>query len=162
MEFKCQINFSFSSLTHSSSFNHMDFVELSREKKPTEFPTPSLPCKKALGQPAPGPSGTQWSENLFHEHSQHDEPPMQGLSQSSEPHEDVTTSFPALPGSVIIIDDMPVGSPPPLSPSPENPTTSSPQSHNEAWQDFTELQPTLMIPQAIIHESINQILMEHH
>ncbi|MBW0473492.1 hypothetical protein O181_013207 [Austropuccinia psidii MF-1] len=47
--------------------------------------------------------------------------------------------------------------PPPLSPSLHVP----PHSHDEACQEFTNLQLTLMIPQAIIHKSINQILLKH-
>ncbi|MBW0537246.1 hypothetical protein O181_076961 [Austropuccinia psidii MF-1] len=43
----------------------------------------------------------------------------------------------------------------------KNPTTTSPHSHNDARQEFTNLQPSLMIPQAIVHKSINQILLEH-
>ncbi|MBW0512779.1 hypothetical protein O181_052494 [Austropuccinia psidii MF-1] len=48
----------------------------------------------------------------------------------------------------------------------ENPLTSSlaessPHSHNEAWQEFTNLRPTIMIPQAIVHKSTNQILLKH-
>ncbi|MBW0548882.1 hypothetical protein O181_088597 [Austropuccinia psidii MF-1] len=61
---------------------------------------------------------------------------------------------PTPPHSVITIDDMPVGSPSPLVPS-------FPHSHDDTHQEFTDLQPTLMIPQAIIHKSINQILLEH-
>ncbi|MBW0499921.1 hypothetical protein O181_039636 [Austropuccinia psidii MF-1] len=111
----------------------------------------------------------------------HPMPPIPGLSPSSKPHEDVPTHEPepevaptqsmeepfACPTphySVIIIDDMPIGSPLPfLLPLmfPQDPTASSPHSHNEAFQEFTDLQPTLMIPQAIIHKSINQILLEH-
>ncbi|MBW0485930.1 hypothetical protein O181_025645 [Austropuccinia psidii MF-1] len=78
---------------------------------------------------------------------------------------------PTTPHSVIIIDDMPVVSfpPPPSSPIP-NPSSlvpplhyypsffprdpnrllplapSTPHSHNEAWQEFTNLKLTLMIP----------------
>ncbi|MBW0563996.1 hypothetical protein O181_103711, partial [Austropuccinia psidii MF-1] len=62
------------------------------------------------------------------------------------------SSSSATPCSIIIIDDTPVGSPPVQSPS---------HSHNDACQEFTKLQPTLMIPQAIVHESINGILLEH-
>ncbi|MBW0590640.1 hypothetical protein O181_130355 [Austropuccinia psidii MF-1] len=32
---------------------------------PQDSPVPSLPCKQTLRQPTPGPSGTQWSEELF-------------------------------------------------------------------------------------------------
>ncbi|MBW0548200.1 hypothetical protein O181_087915 [Austropuccinia psidii MF-1] len=81
---------------------------------------------------------------------------------------------PATPRSIIIIDDTPVGSPPPTTPSPdippidaENPTASSPpvpsssHSYDDARQEFTDLRPILMIPRAIVHESINRILLEH-
>ncbi|MBW0487243.1 hypothetical protein O181_026958 [Austropuccinia psidii MF-1] len=137
-----------------------------------DSPVPSLPCEQTPQQPTPGPSGTQWLEDLFGskqpkfnlistldsseltvppfvEPSQTDEPPIPGLSPSSEPYEDVLTcepepevaltqsmeepfAYPTPPLSLIIIDDMPVG--------------SSPHSHNEAFQEFTDLQPTLMIP----------------
>ncbi|MBW0478773.1 hypothetical protein O181_018488 [Austropuccinia psidii MF-1] len=103
-------------------------------------------------------------------------PPIPGPSPSSKPHEDVPTPHPTPPHSVIIIDDMPIGSPPCVPPpstptpvpsqeippiSPENPTSYSPHSHNEALQEFTKLRPTLMIPQAIIYKSINPILLDH-
>ncbi|MBW0499284.1 hypothetical protein O181_038999 [Austropuccinia psidii MF-1] len=82
-------------------------------------------------QPTPGPSGTRWSEDLSHELSQHNEPPIPGPSPSSEPPEDVVTrepepevapiqsieepfARPATPHSVIIIDDAPVRSPLPF------------------------------------------------
>ncbi|MBW0574909.1 hypothetical protein O181_114624 [Austropuccinia psidii MF-1] len=65
------------------------------------------------------------------------------------------------PRSVIIIDNMSVCSPeiPPIA--PESPTACSPHSHDEASQEFTNLRPTLMIPQAIVNKSINRILLEH-
>ncbi|MBW0475286.1 hypothetical protein O181_015001 [Austropuccinia psidii MF-1] len=50
------------------------------------------------------------------------------------------------PTSIIIIGNTPIG---------------SPHSHNETQQEFTDLQLTLMIPQAVVHESISQILLEH-
>ncbi|MBW0466684.1 hypothetical protein O181_006399 [Austropuccinia psidii MF-1] len=53
---------------------------------------------------------------------------------------------------------------PPLHPVPSldiTPIASSPHSHNEDLQEFTNLQPTLMIPQAISHELIRKILLEH-
>ncbi|MBW0512855.1 hypothetical protein O181_052570 [Austropuccinia psidii MF-1] len=88
-------------------------------------------------QPTPGPSGTQWSKDLFHKPSQHNEPPIPGPSPSSEPPEDIATcepepevaptqsmkepfACPATPRSIIIIDDTPVSpapTPPPSSPS---------------------------------------------
>ncbi|MBW0574887.1 hypothetical protein O181_114602 [Austropuccinia psidii MF-1] len=90
---------------------------------------------------------------------------------------------PTTPRLIIIIGNTPVGSPPPISPAPtpppstptpvpsrdlppiaaKNPTAPSPlvpsssHSYNEACQEFTNLRPTLMIPQAI-----NQVLLEHH
>ncbi|MBW0559189.1 hypothetical protein O181_098904 [Austropuccinia psidii MF-1] len=59
---------------------------------------------------------------------------------------------PATPSSIMIINNTPIGSPP---------APSSPQSHNEAWQVFTALRLTLMNPRAIVHNSINQISLEH-
>ncbi|MBW0587792.1 hypothetical protein O181_127507, partial [Austropuccinia psidii MF-1] len=61
---------------------------------------------------------------------------------------------PATPRSIIIIDDIPVGSPtlPPFTPVPiatKNPTPSSSHLYYDTCQEFTNLQPTLMIPQAI-------------
>ncbi|MBW0472850.1 hypothetical protein O181_012565 [Austropuccinia psidii MF-1] len=90
----------------------------------------------------------------FVEPSQPDEPRIPGPSQPSEPHEDALTCepepevaptqsmeepfvCPATPAFVIIIDNTPVGSPP---------VPSSPQSHDEARQESTDLQLTLMIP----------------
>ncbi|MBW0518905.1 hypothetical protein O181_058620 [Austropuccinia psidii MF-1] len=107
--------------------------------KPTKSPIPSLPRKKSLRQPTPGPSSTQWLEDLF------GKPPIAGSSPSSEPHEDVPTcelepevaltqsmeepfgksqlhffyspflqpspAHPTLPHSAIIIDNTPIGSP---------------------------------------------------
>ncbi|MBW0523502.1 hypothetical protein O181_063217 [Austropuccinia psidii MF-1] len=115
-----------------------------------------MPHKQTLQQSTPGPS----------EPSKHNEQPIPGLSQPSEPHEYTLTckpepevalmqsteepfACPTSPTSVIIIDDTPIGSP-------------SPHSHDEAQQEFMYLQPTFMIPQAIVHKSINQILLEHH
>ncbi|MBW0497337.1 hypothetical protein O181_037052 [Austropuccinia psidii MF-1] len=55
--------------------------------------------------------------------------------------------------------------PPPLAPSPcvppPSPVPSSPHSHNEARKEFSDLRLTLMIPRALVHESINRILLEH-
>ncbi|MBW0511020.1 hypothetical protein O181_050735 [Austropuccinia psidii MF-1] len=82
-----------------------------------DSPVPSLPHKQTPRQPTPGPSGTQWLEDLFREPSQTDEPPIPGLSPSSKLHENVLTSCPTPPHSVITIDDIPVGSPPPLIPT---------------------------------------------
>ncbi|MBW0531183.1 hypothetical protein O181_070898 [Austropuccinia psidii MF-1] len=82
-----------------------------------DSPVPSLPHKQTLRQPIPGPSGTQWLEDLFRskqpkfhlistfgsseltvptfvQPSQMDEPPIPGLSPSSEPHEDILTCEP--------------------------------------------------------------------
>ncbi|MBW0472966.1 hypothetical protein O181_012681 [Austropuccinia psidii MF-1] len=60
--------------------------------------------------------------------------------------------------------------PPPEVPpiSAKNPIVSSPPAqgtprfHNEALQEFANLQPKLMITQEIIHKSINQVFLEHH
>ncbi|MBW0466036.1 hypothetical protein O181_005751 [Austropuccinia psidii MF-1] len=72
-----------------------------------------MPCEQTPQQPTLGPSGTQWSEDLFHskqppfpfesseltltpfvEPSQHHEPPIPGPSQPSKPHEDASTCEP--------------------------------------------------------------------
>ncbi|MBW0587426.1 hypothetical protein O181_127141 [Austropuccinia psidii MF-1] len=163
--------------------------------KPTESPVSSLSREQTPQKPTPGTSGTQWSEDLFSgkqpklhlistlesseltvppfvEPPQTDEPPIPGLSPSSEAHEDVLThepepevaptqsmeepfACPTAPHSIIIIDNAPVGSPPPL----RAPMPSSPQSHNDTRQEFTNLKPTLMISRALVHESINRILL---
>ncbi|MBW0540621.1 hypothetical protein O181_080336 [Austropuccinia psidii MF-1] len=108
--------------------------------------------------PIPGPSPSS-------------KPPEDVPAHEPEPEVTATQSMEELfahsatPRLVIIIDNTPVGSPPtpPLStPSPdlppiaaENPTVSSPlvpsssHSYNDALQEFTDLRPTLMIPQAI-------------
>ncbi|MBW0501176.1 hypothetical protein O181_040891 [Austropuccinia psidii MF-1] len=134
-----------------------------------QFPMIS-PVPSSINLPTPPPRPPS------NEPSQHNEPPIPGPSPSSKPPEDIPTcgpehevaptqsmedSFarPATPRSVIIIDDAPVGSLPPSA--PKNPTASSPHSHNDAYQEFTDLRPPLIIPQAIIPKSINQILLEH-
>ncbi|MBW0525054.1 hypothetical protein O181_064769 [Austropuccinia psidii MF-1] len=121
--------------------------------KPTEppqqdSPVPTLPRKQTLWQPTLGPSGTRWLEELFCKPSRAKEPPNPGPSPSSEPPVDVRTcepkpevaptqsteerfARPTTPHSIIIIDNTPVGSPPPLQPrftpsAPKNPNASSP------------------------------------
>ncbi|MBW0505683.1 hypothetical protein O181_045398 [Austropuccinia psidii MF-1] len=129
-----------------------------KQKKPNppqqDSPIPFIPCKQPLWQPTPGLSGTQWSEDLFHEPFQQNEPPITGLSQSSdsqlpshennstvepEPEVDLMQSTgdpfagPATPHSIIIMNDNPVETPhlpllfrilPPV-PSPEIPPVAS-------------------------------------
>ncbi|MBW0470429.1 hypothetical protein O181_010144 [Austropuccinia psidii MF-1] len=92
---------------------------------------PNFPCKQTPLQPTPGPRGTQWLKDLFRQPSQPNEPPIPGPSQPSEPHEDTSThepepevalmqsteepfAGPATPVSIIIIDNMPIGSHPPV------------------------------------------------
>ncbi|MBW0563145.1 hypothetical protein O181_102860 [Austropuccinia psidii MF-1] len=53
-----------------------------------------MPCEKTLWQPTPGPSGTQWLEDVSCKPSKHNEPPIPGLSPYSEPPEDVATCEP--------------------------------------------------------------------
>ncbi|MBW0512430.1 hypothetical protein O181_052145 [Austropuccinia psidii MF-1] len=127
----------FSSLTHFFSHNHTNYFSLPIEHNPSNplqqvTPVPPMPCKQHPRKPTPGPSGTQWSEDLFCEPSQHDEPPIPGLSQSSKSqlpsHEDASThepepevalmqfteepfACPTTPHYVIIIDNKPVSSP---------------------------------------------------
>ncbi|MBW0519275.1 hypothetical protein O181_058990 [Austropuccinia psidii MF-1] len=104
----------------------------------------------------------------FVEPSQHNEPPIPGLSPSSEPHEAepklsltppltisnssrysslshnhqrYTCRLPPPPPS------SPIPNPTPPVPSSSTPTpVPSPNSHNETWKQFTNLQLTVMIP----------------
>ncbi|MBW0518169.1 hypothetical protein O181_057884 [Austropuccinia psidii MF-1] len=55
---------------------------------------PRMPGKQTQRQPTPGLSGTRWSEDLFREPSQHNEPPIPGVSQPSKPHEDASNCEP--------------------------------------------------------------------
>ncbi|MBW0529139.1 hypothetical protein O181_068854 [Austropuccinia psidii MF-1] len=130
MGFKCQSKFSFSSLIHFRSRNNTHFFPLRIERNPPnppqqDSPVPGMPHKKTPWQPTPGLSGTQWSEDLSHKPSQHNEPPIPGPSPSSEPPEvalmqstEDPFACPATPCSVIIIDNTPIGSPPPSTPTP--------------------------------------------
>ncbi|MBW0571519.1 hypothetical protein O181_111234 [Austropuccinia psidii MF-1] len=94
MGFKCQTNFSFSSLSHFSSRNNTHFFTLLIEQNPLNPPIPSFPCKQTPWQPTPGPSGTRWSEELFREPSRTKEPPIPAPSPSSKPPEDIPTCEP--------------------------------------------------------------------
>ncbi|MBW0480546.1 hypothetical protein O181_020261 [Austropuccinia psidii MF-1] len=163
MGFKFQSNFSFSSLIHFLSGNHTRFLSLPIEPNPQnpsqqDTPFPCIYCEQTLWQPTPGPKP-----------SHPNKPPIPSPSQSCKPHEEIPTcepepeeapkqsseapfACPATPHLVIIIDNMPVGSPtpPPFLEIPpiasKNTTPCSPHSHNEVCQEFTDLQPTLMIP----------------
>ncbi|MBW0554184.1 hypothetical protein O181_093899 [Austropuccinia psidii MF-1] len=152
MGFECKIKFSFSSLTHFSSCNHTDFFPLHIEQNQPnppgqDSPVPSLPHKKTSG-----PSGTQWFEDSFCEPSGPNEPPFPGLSPSSEPHEDVPACEPEPEVALIKSMEEPFEIPPIAA---KNPNASSPHSHNEPLKEFTDFPPTLIIPQAIVHDSIN-------
>ncbi|MBW0493490.1 hypothetical protein O181_033205 [Austropuccinia psidii MF-1] len=160
--------------------------------------------RKTPWQPTPGPNDTSWLEDLFPEPSQHDEQPIPGPSQPSEPHEDASTREPEPEVTPTQSTKEPFGKSPhkgfhssqifltppspilsfshytclrnhpqrytcqiPPSPeiapiAPKKPTASSPQPHNEARQEFTNFLLTLMIPETLVHETINQILLEHH
>ncbi|MBW0497195.1 hypothetical protein O181_036910 [Austropuccinia psidii MF-1] len=125
-----------------------------------DSPIPSLPCEKPLRQPTPGLKP-----------SQPNEPPIPGPGPSSKPHKEILAFEPE--PEVALMQSMEETFAHPATPpsipciSPKNPTasyppvSSSPHSHDEACQEYTDLQPTLMIPQAIVHESINRILLEH-
>ncbi|MBW0462884.1 hypothetical protein O181_002599 [Austropuccinia psidii MF-1] len=109
-----------------------------------DSPIPSLPREQTLRQLTPGPSGTQWSEDLF-----------RGYAHWIPPH----VPPPSTPTPVPSLEIPPI-SPKNLAAS-SPPVQGSPHSHNEACQEFTDLQLTLIVPQAIVHESINQILLEY-
>ncbi|MBW0490065.1 hypothetical protein O181_029780 [Austropuccinia psidii MF-1] len=100
-------------------------------------------------------------------------PPIPGLSQASDSqlpsHENNSTLGPEPEVAPINQQSIPFPSPPvpcseiPPVPSPERPLVtssspvhSSPHSHQEALQEFTNFQLTLMIPQTIFHKSINE------
>ncbi|MBW0482517.1 hypothetical protein O181_022232 [Austropuccinia psidii MF-1] len=161
MGFKHQSKFSVSTLTHFSSHNHTDLLQVCIEQNPSntpqqDSPVPHMPHEQTLRQPTPGPSGTQWLEDLSHEPSQTKEPPIPGPSPSSKPPEDIPTCEPELevapmqskeepfgkqllhfltlprfsstiPSSVIVVDNTPVGAPPLPPIAAENPIASSPQ-----------------------------------
>ncbi|MBW0545639.1 hypothetical protein O181_085354 [Austropuccinia psidii MF-1] len=126
-----------------------------------DSPIPSLPHKQSLRQPTPGPSGTQWSEDLLC--SKPPKTPIPGPSPSSKPHEDVPTCEPepevaptqsmeepfALPTPSSPLTIHPLD--PPSLPVPlRAPVPRSPHSHNDARQEFTNSQLTLMIPNRIL------------
>ncbi|MBW0481661.1 hypothetical protein O181_021376 [Austropuccinia psidii MF-1] len=116
MGFKHQSKFSFSSRHHTDFFPLC--IEQNQLNPPQQdSPIPSLPREQTPWKLTPGPSGTQWSKDLFHskkpklnliftfdsseltlppflEPSQPNEPPIPGPSPSSRPHEDVPTCDP--------------------------------------------------------------------
>ncbi|MBW0549106.1 hypothetical protein O181_088821 [Austropuccinia psidii MF-1] len=98
-------------------------------------------------QPTPGPSGTLLSDKFFRE------PPIPGPSPSSQPPEDVMTCEPE--PEVAPTQSMEELFVPPRTPTPPLLVQSPSHSHDDARQEFTDLRPALMIPQAIIHESIS-------
>ncbi|MBW0471420.1 hypothetical protein O181_011135 [Austropuccinia psidii MF-1] len=120
-----------------------------------DSPLPCTSYKQAPQKPTPG---MQWLEDLFHKPSKHNEPPIPGPSQASEPHEDPLAcepepevapmqsteenfACPATPASIIIINNTPIRSPPPpeIPPiAPENTTACSP------WRQ-APLNPTMRL-----------------
>ncbi|MBW0517478.1 hypothetical protein O181_057193 [Austropuccinia psidii MF-1] len=167
------VTMSFHPWDSNSKFSPLRIEQNQPNPLQQDSPIASFPHEQTLQQPTPGPSGTQWLEDLLCEPSQTNEPPIPGPSPSSKSHEDVLTcepepevaathsmeepfgkpqlhffyssqlflTFPLTISSpshsIIIINNMPVGS---------LPVPSSPHSHNEACQEFTNLRPTLMIP----------------
>ncbi|MBW0517870.1 hypothetical protein O181_057585 [Austropuccinia psidii MF-1] len=152
-----------------------------------DSPVQCMPCEQTLWQPTPEPSqnheppipGPSPSSKPCEDVETRDpEPEVAPTHSMEEP-----CACPTATRLVIIIDDTPFAFPPPFSPSPspppatptlvpspdlppidtENPTASSlpvprsSHSYNDTCQEFTDLRPTLRIPQAI-----NQILLEHH
>ncbi|MBW0564932.1 hypothetical protein O181_104647 [Austropuccinia psidii MF-1] len=89
----------FSSLTHLYSCNHTKYFSLTLEQNPPnppqkETPVPCMPCEQTPWPPIPGPSGTQWSKDLFREPSQHKEPPIQSSESQVPLHQDISTCEP--------------------------------------------------------------------
>ncbi|MBW0558298.1 hypothetical protein O181_098013 [Austropuccinia psidii MF-1] len=111
MGFKCHSKFSFSSCNHTDLFPLR--IEQNQPNPPQQDSSiPSLPCAQT-----PGPSGTQWLDDLFHgnkpkfslistldsseltfppfvEPSQPNEPLIPSPSPSSKPHEDIPAHEP--------------------------------------------------------------------
>ncbi|MBW0530963.1 hypothetical protein O181_070678 [Austropuccinia psidii MF-1] len=113
-------------------------------RTPLTKPTKSPPTRltRSIYALQASPAATHyWPKDLSRKPSQHDEPPIHGPSPSSKPPEDVATreaeqelaptqsmeepfACSATPRFVIIIDDTPVGCPPPISPSPTPPPST--------------------------------------
>ncbi|MBW0557598.1 hypothetical protein O181_097313 [Austropuccinia psidii MF-1] len=130
-----------SNLRQSSPCLVTDGIQRPKTKPPNpprkDSSIPSLPRKQTPGQPTPGLKPSQTKE-----------PPIPGPSPCSQPPEDNTTREPE-PEC-------------PREPQCLLPPVQSPShSHDDARHEFTDLRPTLMIPQAIVHKSINRILLEH-
>ncbi|MBW0470575.1 hypothetical protein O181_010290 [Austropuccinia psidii MF-1] len=156
---KVKVRSYFSSLTHFFSHNHTSYFSLPIGHNPSNQPQQEtaispIPHKQHPQKPNPGPSGTQWSVDLFREPSQHDESPIPGLSQSCKSqlpsHEDTSTceAEPEVALTQFTRNLLPVGSPLrlPLPLVPWRSQLPPPHSHNEAWQEVTKLKPNLMIP----------------
>ncbi|MBW0547440.1 hypothetical protein O181_087155 [Austropuccinia psidii MF-1] len=128
-----------------------------------DTPIPSLPHQQTPQQPTPGPSGTQWSEELFCEPSRTTEPPISGPSPSSQPPEDNMTcepepevapaqtmeehfAPPATPCSIIIIGDTPVGYPPPPPSHPVSPPPLQPWFPPSAPENPNAYSPLVQSP----------------
>ncbi|MBW0500896.1 hypothetical protein O181_040611 [Austropuccinia psidii MF-1] len=84
------------------------------KKKPTESPTTKLTrflyaLQAKCAATHSRPSGIRWSEDLFHECSQHNEPPIPGPSQPSQPHEDASTHEPEPEGAPMQSMEEPFG-----------------------------------------------------
>ncbi|MBW0576674.1 hypothetical protein O181_116389 [Austropuccinia psidii MF-1] len=163
MGIKRQSKFSF------SSRNNTDFFPLLIEQNPPkpprqDSPVPSLPREQTPRQPTPGP---EWH------------PMVRGIIPRTLPNQRATYSLPEsiLPATLSHHSPLhnyhqryarwipPSSSPthPPSHPvSPgslpvplRTPVQSPSHSHDDTRQELTNLQPTLMIPRAIVHKSIN-------
>ncbi|MBW0508873.1 hypothetical protein O181_048588 [Austropuccinia psidii MF-1] len=168
-----------------------------------DSPISRMPCEQTPPQPTPGLSGTHCSKDVSTKPSQHNEPPIPGLSPSSKPPEDVLThepepevaptqsmedpfakspllflySYQLFLTPPLIISSLSRYSPlrnhhqqyacriplwvtPPLPVPLRTPPPPPPRCQAPLIPTMTLARnlPTLMIPQAIIHESINRIL----
>ncbi|MBW0553546.1 hypothetical protein O181_093261 [Austropuccinia psidii MF-1] len=86
-------------------------IQTPKTKPPRQdSPIPSLPREQMPRQPTPGPSGIQWSEELFREPSRVKEPPIPGPSPSSQPSEDNMTREPEPEGAPKQSTEEPFGS----------------------------------------------------
>ncbi|MBW0483524.1 hypothetical protein O181_023239 [Austropuccinia psidii MF-1] len=135
-----------------------------------DSPVECMPREQTPQQPSPGPSGTQWSEDLFRE------PPIPGLGPSSQPPEHVATHepepevaptqsmeepfgksqphffnssqlflTPPLPISSILPPISPALTPPPSTPTPDLPPISAENPTASSPRCQAPLIPTMML-----------------
>ncbi|MBW0554815.1 hypothetical protein O181_094530 [Austropuccinia psidii MF-1] len=141
----------------SSELTLPPFVEPSQTNEPP-IPGPSTSSKPhedvPTCEPEPEVAPRQSMEDPFCKSQLHFFLLLQTFTHLSFDHLQLVPLHPTPSSSSMICpSDTPSPAPPPFLCVP-------PHSHNEARQEFTDLQRTLMTPQAIVHKSINRIFLE--